>query len=148
MLEKRIFHFSSRKKRRLNENFDPAFPSIPSNFIRFRVERKGASGVCEKKEGIGEGWGTKEGGEKKEREKKIADRKELPRGEARLHGYFVFCEWGRTLVMVIVQQRGGREKWHKRETAQKRTRLATVTSLVRLELNSFIYFPRIYEYGR
>lgn len=50
--------------------------------------------------------------------------------------------------MVIVQQRGGREKWHKRETAQKRTRLATVTSLVRLELNSFIYFPRIYEYGR
>lgn len=24
--------------------------------------------------------------------------------------------------MVIVQQRGGREKWHKRETAQKRTR--------------------------
>lgn len=92
--------------------------------------------------------GHKGGRGKKERKKKIADRKELPRGEARLHGYFVFCEWGRTLVMVIVQQRGGREKWHKRETAQKRTRLATVTSLVRLELNSFIYFPRIYEYGR
>ena len=65
--------------------------------------------------------GAQRGG-KKERKKKIADRKELPRGEARLHGYFVFCEWGRTLVMVIVQQRGGREKWHKRETAQKRTR--------------------------
>lgn len=123
------------------------------------MERKGASGAYEKKEGIGDegtqtGVGGEEGEERKKK-KKIADRKELPRGEARLHGYFVFCEWGRTLATVIVQQHREREKWHKRETAQKRTRLTVLPRLATVTLGPsrpssieffYLLFPHLREW--